>query len=65
MQVIRGATTVAKDEKIEISSAVKELLEEIFSANKLEKSEVRCIVFSLTTDIHAFHPAKAARECGY
>ena len=65
MQVIRGATTVAKDEKIEISSAVKELLEEIFSANKLEKNEVRCIVFSLTTDIHAFHPAKAARECGY
>lgn len=65
MLVIRGATTVDKDGKFEISSAVKNLLDEIFLINKLEKKEVKCIVFSLTTDIHSFHPAKAARECGY
>ncbi len=65
MLVIRGATTIDKDEKSEISLAVKELLDEVFSINELRKEEVKCIVFSLTTDIHAFHPAKAARECGY
>lgn len=65
MHVIRGATTIAKDEKSEISLAVKELLEEIFLANGLKTDEVNCIVFSLTTDIHSYHPAKAARECGY
>ena len=63
--IIRGATTIVKDEKEQISIAVKELLDEIFAVNSLDKKEVRGIVFSVTTDIHAFHPAKAARECGY
>ncbi len=65
MTIIRGATTVAADTKEEISLAVKELLDETFSVNALEKEDVRGFVFSLTTDIHAYHPAKAARECGY
>ena len=65
MQIIRGATTIRSDTKEEIFSAVKELLDEIFSVNSLVKKEVSGLVFSLTTDIHSFHPAKAARECGY
>ncbi len=65
MTVIRGATTVAKDSKEEIASAVKELLDEVFLQNALKKEETRAFVFSLTTDIHAYHPAKAARESGY
>lgn len=65
MTVIRGATTVAQDNKTEISASVKELLDEVFSANNLQKEEVKCFIFSLTTDIHSYHPAKAARECGY
>ncbi len=65
MTVIRGATTVEKDCKEEIFSAVKALLDEIFSVNALEKGEAKAFVFSLTTDIHSYHPAKAAREAGY
>ncbi len=65
MTVIRGATTIASDCKEEISSSVKMLLDEIFEANALKKEEIRVFVFSLTTDIHSYHPAKAARECGY
>ena len=65
MLVFRGATTIAKDCKEEISSSVKELLGEIFLFNDLKKEEIRCFVFSLTTDIHSYHPAKAARENGY
>jgi len=65
MQIIRGATTIKKDEKNQIVYAVKDLLDEIFSLNNLKKEETIGIVFSLTTDIHSFHPAKAARVCGY
>ena len=65
MTIIRGATTIEKDCKEEISLAVKELLDEIFSVNTLKKEEIRGFLFSLTTDIHSYHPAKAARECGY
>lgn len=65
MVVIRGATTIEKDCQQEMQGAVKALLDEIFLVNGLRKEEIRCFVFSLTTDIHSYHPAKAARECGY
>ena len=65
MTIIRGATTIATDCKEEICIAVKELLDEIFQANALKKDEIAGFLFSLTTDIHSYHPAKAARECGY
>ena len=65
MIVIRGATTIQRDCKEEISIAVKELLDEVFLCNSLKKEEIRAFVFSLTTDIHSYHPAKAAREGGY
>ncbi len=65
MKVIRGATTVACDCKEEISSAVKGLLDEVFVQNGLRKEEVSAFVFSVTTDIRSYHPAKAAREAGY
>ncbi len=65
MTVIRGATTIERDTGEELSLAVKELLDEIFAQNALKKEEIRAFVFSLTSDIHSYHPAKAARECGY
>ena len=65
MTIIRGATTIEKDEKEQIISVVKEMLDAIFHENNLKNDEVRGFLFSLTTDIHSYHPAKAARECGY
>ena len=65
MKFIRGATTVAEDTKEEMCSAVKELLALLFDKNGLKPSGVECIIFSVTSDIHAFHPAKAARMAGY
>ncbi len=65
MVVIRGATTIAEDSKEEIKLAVKELLEQIVSCNQLRKDEIVSIVFSSTSDIHSFYPAKAAREAGF
>ncbi len=65
MTIIRGATTIEKDCKEEISLSVQEMLAEIFAVNALQKTEVKGFLFSLTSDIHSYHPAKAARECGY
>ncbi len=65
MTIIRGATTIQKDCKEEIVLSVQELLDGVFQENGLQKEEVRGFLFSLTTDIHSYHPAKAARECGY
>ena len=65
MTIIRGATTLDVDNKEEISAAVKAMLDEIFTINALQKEEVKGFLFSLTSDIHSYHPAKAARECGY
>lgn len=65
MTIIRGATTIEQDNKEEITSSVKNLLDEIFTLNNLKKEEISGFFFSLTTDIHSYHPAKAARESGY
>ncbi|MBR2903090.1 MAG: (d)CMP kinase [Clostridia bacterium] len=65
MTIIRGATTIESDTKENVSLAVFEMLKEIFSVNALKKEEVKGLLFSLTSDIHSFHPAKAAREAGY
>lgn len=65
MTILRGATTIEKDAREDILLSVKDLLDEIFAINSLEKEEVKAIIFSLTSDIHAYHPAKSARESGY
>lgn len=65
MVVIRGATTIGQDTKEEIQKAVKELLEQIANVNNLKKDEIVSIVFSSTSDIHSYYPAKAAREAGF
>lgn len=65
MKIIRGATTIERDEKEEIKQAVSELLTEIVQKNALSLSEIEGIIFSGTSDIHAYYPAKAAREVGF
>ena len=65
MKMIRGATTISTDTPEEIKAAVADLLDEIFKKNSLQKTDISAFLFSLTTDIHSYHPAKAARECGY
>ena len=65
MVVIRGATTIVQDEKEEIQKAVSELLWQIVNKNNLTKDEITSIVFSSTSDIHSYYPAKAAREAGF
>ncbi|MGN0808235.1 MAG: (d)CMP kinase [Candidatus Coproplasma sp.] len=65
MRAIRGATTISKDCAEEVKVAVKNLLTQIASDNRLEEEDIICIMFSSTSDIKSFYPAKAAREAGF
>lgn len=63
---IRGATSVAIDDKSEVLAATRELLEELLRANKLENSfeDVVSAIFTTTRDLTSAFPAEAARAIG-
>lgn len=63
---IRGATSVAIDDKSEVLAATRELLEELLRANSLENSfeEVVSAIFTTTRDLTSAFPAEAARAIG-
>ena len=65
MIAIRGATTVEHDCAEEIKVAVGELLCEIRRENKLSDDKIVCIMFSNTSDLKSYYPAKVARESGF
>lgn len=65
MKAIRGATTVNADTKEQIKERVKELLTEICKKNAIGDTDIICIMFSTTSDIKSYYPAKAAREAGF
>lgn len=63
---IRGATTVCEDQEEAILSATRELLLAICSANPtLQPADIASILFTLTADIRAAYPARAARALGW
>ena len=63
---IRGATSVAADNKEEVLSTTRELLVELLRANGLENSfeEIASAVFTTTRDLTSAFPAEAARSLG-
>lgn len=65
MKAIRGATTIETDTADEIRNAIQELLSAIVKKNHLTEDNIICILFSNTSDIRSFYPAKAAREAGF
>lgn len=65
MIAIRGATTIDSDTPEQIKNRVKELLVEIKEKNSIQNTDIICIMFSSTSDIKSFYPAKAAREAGF
>lgn len=65
MKAIRGATTVEVDSAEAVRESVIELLNTIKEKNNLAYENIICIMFSNTSDIRSFYPAKAAREAGF
>ena len=62
---VRGAITVTKNEAEMILAATKELLLAILDANPtLRAPDIASAFFTVTEDLDAVHPAKAAREMG-
>jgi chorismate mutase len=62
---IRGAIDVPANNSKEILEAAKELLQTIMHRNLLEKDQIAAAIFSMTVDLDAAFPAKAAREMGW
>ncbi len=63
---VRGATVASRDEPEAILLATRELLEAIQTANPLmQVTELASAFFTVTNDLSAVHPAKAARQLGW
>lgn len=62
---IRGATTAEQNSEEEILSRTEELLSEIIARNGLVIEDIASVIFSVTDDLDAVFPAKAARNLGW
>jgi chorismate mutase len=62
---IRGATTAQANTREEILSATRELLQAIVAANDLALEDVASVLFTVTSDLDAAYPARAARDLGW
>ena len=63
---IRGATTATEDQSEAILSATRELLGAIQTANPtLDPADLASAIFTVTGDLAAAYPAKAARKLGW
>jgi chorismate mutase len=62
---LRGATTVDRDDATLILGATREMLEALMTRNALALDDVVSAIFTVTPDLRATFPARAAREMGW
>lgn len=62
---IRGAITVERNESEEIIEATQKILESLIENNKLAAEDVCSTFFTVTPDLNAVFPARAARVMGW
>lgn len=65
LRAIRGAITVTENTEAAIDDATCELLREIERRNGLAPEDIISAFFSLTPDLNATFPARAARGIGW
>ena len=65
LQGIRGATTVDRNDADEILAATDELLRAVIDANGLEPDDIVSALFTVTRDLDAAFPARAAEDFGW
>src|SRR4051794_4061514 len=65
LQGIRGATTVAHNDANEILAATDELLRALIAANDLQPDDIVSGLFTVTRDLDAAFPARAAEDFGW
>ena len=64
VRALRGATTVERDDPAHIEERTRELLEELFRRNEVDRDALISMQFSATADIVSGVPAVAARAMG-
>jgi chorismate mutase len=62
---LRGATTVTANEEQLILDGCAELMRELMTRNELTPDDVVSCIFTVTDDLDAAFPAKAARHMGF
>ena len=62
---LRGATTASENSESAILAATRELLSELVRLNRIEPHEIVSAFFSMTPDLDAAFPARAARDLGW
>jgi chorismate mutase len=65
LQGIRGATTVEANDAQQILQATDELLRALIEANELTPDDVVSGLFTMTADLNAAFPARAAEVYGW
>ncbi|HEX6617193.1 MAG TPA: chorismate mutase [Gemmatimonadales bacterium] len=65
LQGIRGATTVERNDAAEILEATDELLRTLIETNDLAPDDIVSGLFTVTRDLDAVFPARAAEEYGW
>ena len=65
LHALRGANTVAANDRDSILAATDALVREILTRNALEPDQVVSAIFTLTPDLDAEFPAVAARRLGF
>ena len=65
LQGIRGATTVSHNDSAEILDATDELLHAVIEANELQPDDIVSAFFTVTKDLDAAFPARAAEDFGW
>lgn len=62
---VRGATTVALDDREQILNATRQLLALMIRRNGIDSTDVASALFTVTSDLSAEFPALAARQLGW
>ena len=62
---IRGAIDVSSNEEGKILEAAAQLLNRILEVNSVSKEDITAVIFSMSKDLNAAFPAKAARQMGW
>lgn len=62
---VRGATTVAHNDKQEILAKTAEMLNRLVKENQIATEDIGAVIFSSTPDINSAFPAAAARTIGW
>ena len=62
---VRGAVDVPANDAAAILQATKDLLLKMLENNSIKIEEIGAVIFSMTADLDAVFPAKAARQMGW